>query len=147
MPFHRLSSCVAAVVAATFLAMPAAAAGLSVSGAWFRALPAHLPAGGYFELHNGTTATVSLIGAESPACAAIMLHKSVDTGGMTRMEKAPRIDVPAGGTVRFQPGGYHLMCMHPTAAMVRGATVPVTLQFTNHQTLTASFEVRGATGR
>jgi periplasmic copper chaperone A len=49
--------------------------------------------------------------------------------------------------VRFAPGGYHLMCMQPAAAMRPGKTVAVTLDFAGGETLSAPFPVRNATGK
>jgi copper(I)-binding protein len=57
------------------------------------------------------------------------------------------LKVPAHGTLSFQPGGYHLMCMKPQSSMKIGASVPVTLKFADGKTLTASFPVKGPGGK
>jgi len=134
------------VAALVVLPAGAQAAGPSVSGAWFRALPAHLPAGGYFELHNNGTSAISLVGAASPACDTVMLHQSSHSGGMAHMMPVAKVDVPGGGKVSFAPGGYHLMCMKPTPALTPGATVPVTLKFADGTKLDVTFDVRNASG-
>ena len=141
----RLSFCLAAA-ALSLLTAGAAAAGPVVSGAWWRAMPAHLPAGGYFELKNDSAAPLSLVGAASPACGMVMLHQSKHMGGMAHMVEVTSIDVPPGGKVSFAPGGYHLMCMQPTAAMTPGANVPVTLKFADGTRLTVTFAVRDTGG-
>ena len=87
-----------------------------------------------------------LVGAASPGCGALMLHRSVNDSGQERMEMVDSVPVPAHGEVKFAPGGYHLMCMSPTAEAARGRSVPVTLRFKDGGSLTASFPVRGATG-
>jgi hypothetical protein len=135
------------MIAALLLATPALAANMTVTGGWFRALPAKLPAGGYFTLHNGGAMPVSLIGAASPACGSLMLHKSMTMNGMASMESIESIPVPPGTDVTFAPGGYHLMCMQPTPAMKPGASVPVTLQFADGAKLTSNFAVKTATGK
>jgi copper(I)-binding protein len=127
-------------------ASPAIAAQVSVSGAWFRALPSNLPAGGYFALHNGGP-DVKLTGARSPACGMLMLHKSTEAAGMSSMAMVESVDAPAGGTVVFSPGGYHLMCTDPTAAMTPGAQVPVTFKFSDGTTTTVTFAVKNANGK
>jgi periplasmic copper chaperone A len=76
-----------------------------------------------------------------------MLHRSQDTGGMASMSDVARIDVAAGGTLQFAPGGYHLMCMNPTHVLRQGANVPVTLGFADGLKIGASFAVRSATGK
>jgi copper(I)-binding protein len=126
---------------------PAAPSGLAVSDAWFRALPGTLPAGGYFTLRNTGSAKVVLTGAESAACGALMLHRSESKGGMAGMDMVSAVDVPAGGSVSFTPGSYHLMCMAPKPVMKPGGRVPVTLQFQGGGAITAPFEVRNAAGK
>ncbi len=118
-----------------------------VANAWFRALPASLPAGGYFELRNLGRWPVTLTGAESGACGMLMMHKSESTKDAGSMEEVPSIDVPAHGSVRFSPGGYHLMCTDPAAQMKPGRVVAVTLRFSDTTTIVAKFRVRNARGR
>jgi copper(I)-binding protein len=125
----------------------AKAAEMTVSDAWIRALPPSVPSGGYFTLHNGGAKAVIPMSAESPACGMLMLHKSENRGGMGGMEDVTGADIPAGGTLRLTPGGYHLMCMHATPAIKPGTTVPVTLAFKAGSSITAKFQVRNAAGK
>ncbi len=125
----------------------AQAAAVTVSDAWFRALPPSVPSGGYFTLHNGGGKPVTLTGAQSPACGMLMLHKSENHGGMGAMVHVSDVDVPPGGTVQFAPGGYHLMCMDSKPLLKIGTGVPVTLSFADGTALTARFQVRGAAGK
>jgi copper(I)-binding protein len=57
------------------------------------------------------------------------------------------VDVGAGATLKFAPGGYHLMCMDPTPAIRPGNRVPVTLTFADGRRLMVSFPVRNAAGK
>jgi copper(I)-binding protein len=129
------------------LARAAPTAPVTVSDAWMRALPEKLPAGGYFTLHNGTAKTVTLSGAASPACGMLMLHQSDAMSGMARMNDVTQIDVAAGATLTFAPGGYHLMCMDPTEAVKPGGHIVVTLSFAGGARLQTVFAVRGANGK
>jgi copper(I)-binding protein len=138
---------VLSAVALLLLALPARAADITVSDGWFRALPAKLPSGGYFSLHNGGARSVTLTGASSPACGMLMLHKSDAMNGMSGMSDVENVLVAAGDTVRFAPGGYHLMCTDPTLAMRAGATVPVTLEFVGGTKISADFAVKDAKGK
>ena len=133
---------------AAMLAAPAFAAGpLSVSGAWIRAMPAGIPSGGYFTLRNDGGKDMVLTGASAPVCGSLMLHKSEMTGGMSAMHHVDEVDVPAGGSIAFAPGGYHLMCMDATPAITPGAMIPVTLMFKDGSKLTVPFSVRNAAGK
>jgi hypothetical protein len=120
---------------------------LTITGQWFRLVMPSLPAAGYFTLSNATAAPQRLVGAASPACGMLMLHKSVSANGTERMVMVPSVVVPAHGKVEFAPGGYHLMCMSPGPAMEPRQSVPVTLRLADGQTITAGFPVRGATGK
>jgi copper(I)-binding protein len=133
--------------AVALFAMPALAANVTLDNPWFRALPGSLPAGGYFTLHNASQTAITLTGASSPGCGMLMLHKSDTMNGMASMEDVTSVPVPAGGFVAFAPGGYHLMCMNPTAAMKPGARVPVSLQFADGTRIVAAFAVKNAKGQ
>ena len=57
------------------------------------------------------------------------------------------VPVPARAQVKFEPGGYHLMCVSPKPPRRPGSSVAVTLRFQDGGSLGwASFPVRGATG-
>ncbi|MGC2786302.1 MAG: copper chaperone PCu(A)C [Roseiarcus sp.] len=140
------SALCALALALSYPAAHAAEPGLVISQAWLRLIIPSRPAAGYFVLSNETGRTRTLVGAASPECGALMLHRSVNDNGQERMEMVDSVSVPAHGEVKFAPGGYHLMCMSPTAALARGRSVSVTLRFEDGGSLVASFPVRGATG-
>ncbi len=129
------------------LSTSAFAGDVVVTGGWFRTLPASVPSGGYFTLHNGSNKTITLTGASSPACGMLMLHKTEDKGGTMDMMDMPSIPVPAGTDLKFAPGGYHLMCTDATAAMKPGKTVPVTLELEGGAKIQATFAVKNAKGQ
>jgi periplasmic copper chaperone A len=124
----------------------AAEPGLSISDAWMRFILPSRPAAGYFTLSNGTAQARALVGAASPACGMLMLHRSLHENGEDRMVMVKSVPVPAHGAVEFAPGGYHLMCMSPKG-MSPGNSVAVTLRFDDGGTLSASFPVRNAAGK
>lgn len=131
----------------TIAASVAQADELSVTNAWIRALPRSVPSGGYFTLHNGGAKKAVLTGAESPGCGMLMLHRSENKGGMGSMMDVTSVDVAAGETVKFTPGGYHLMCMDAKPQIRPGNSVPVTLSFGDGRRLTVDFRIRSATGK
>lgn len=133
---------------ALLVAAPLAAAPLVVvTDGWFRALPGRLPAGGYFTLHNAMTKTITLNGASSTGCEMLMLHLSQSMSGMSSMSDVASIDVPPGSTLKFAPGGYHLMCMNPAPAIKPGAKVTVVLGFADGTKIPVLFAVRAANGK
>lgn len=121
----------------------ARAADIEVKDAWIRLLPAGVPAGGYMTIHNRTGQSIVLTGASSGAYGHVMLHRTVEQGGISRMLPVDRIEIPAGSTLAFAPGGYHVMLTKPNYAIAAGERVPVTLEFSDKHRITARFDVRG----
>jgi len=138
-------------IAVALAALAAIAAGpppgVAVHQPWMRSIIPSRPAAGYFTLTNDSATALSLVAASSPGCGMLMLHKSMDMGGQETMVMVKSIPLPAHGKVVFAPGGYHLMCMQPTAAVKPGGGVPVTLRFANGETITTTFPVRNAMGK
>ena len=130
-----------------WLSVGAWAADLNVSDAWIRVLPGGAPAGGYFFLHNGARQPIVLVSARSAAFGHVMMHKSVEEGGLSRMLPVERVEVPAGGKVTFAPGAFHLMLMQPNRKVAVGDRIKITLEFAGGQKLTTEFQVRGPSGK
>lgn len=139
--------CKILVASLLMISTHAFAGDLTLSGGWFRALPAGLPAGGYFTLTNNGAKDAVLTGAESPSCGMLMLHKSENSGGMSMMDMVSSVTVPAHGSLTFAPGAYHLMCMQPSAEMSPGGSVGVTLKFADGSKLDGTFAVKSARGQ
>lgn len=137
----------AIVTAALTLGMlaPAFAAGVKIENPWIRWLPANLPAGGYAKVVNDTDATVELVGASSPSYGEVMLHQTVEQGGVMKMLHVKSITIAAHKSMAFAPGGYHIMLMQPKPGIEPGQKLPVTLEFKGGEKVTAEFEVRKPT--
>jgi periplasmic copper chaperone A len=123
----------------------ASAAPLDITGAWFRSLPGKLPAAGYFTAQNNTSHDIAITGARAEGCGMLMMHQSTNTGGMSGMDMAEKVTVPAGGAIKFSPGGYHLMCTD--AHLKIGTKAPVLLNLSDGTAVAVAFQVRNATGK
>lgn len=110
-----------------------------------RLLPGDRPLAGYVTVANNSGEQVTVIGASSPDFGMVMLHRSVERDGQSSMEHVAELPVAAGATVRFEPGGYHLMLMHARRSLAVGDTVPITITFANGDSRKVNFTVRGAT--
>jgi copper(I)-binding protein len=117
-------------------------ADLVLSGGYMQTTIPSVPAAGYFTLENKGETDYDLVGASSPGCGSVMLHKSEEINGVSTMYHVDSVPVPAHKNVTFAPGGFHLMCMSPTASLKPGSSVPVTLNFKNGDKLTSDFPVR-----
>lgn len=102
----------------------------AVSGAWVRPPQgADLPAAGYLVITGGSQAD-ALLSVSSPAAGTVMLHQTTtDSAGMTGMQMVDRLAVPAGATVKLEPGGYHLMLEDITGTLTVGGKVQLDLTF------------------
>jgi hypothetical protein len=73
----------------------------------------------------------------------VELHEtSTDASGMTGMHPVARIEVPAGGEVKLQPGGFHLMLMSLTKPLAVGDKVEIDLVFEHAGRIVVQAEVR-----
>ncbi|HET6183172.1 MAG TPA: copper chaperone PCu(A)C [Acetobacteraceae bacterium] len=122
-----------------------AASPVAVTDGWFRYITPQVPAGGYMRLQNTSQAPAALVGAASPACGMVMLHRTETQNGAEAMRMVEAVAVPPNQSVVFAPGGYHLMCMEPR--MKPGQRVPMTLRFKDGQQVTTQFAVYGAAGK
>ena len=136
-----------ALIPAT-IALPVAAGtnDLTLSDAYVQVTIPSRPAAGYFTLKNTGDKDRVIVGASSPACGSTMLHRSESAGGVETMREVKSVTVPAHGSVKFAPGGLHIMCMSPGEALEPGATTRMTLSFKDGDSLTSDFMVRSVTG-
>lgn len=117
-------------VAAVFLAFPAWAGDIEISGAFMRAPPKGAPAGGAFlTIKNNGSQDDRLLSAQANISKTVELHTHVVDGNVMRMRQVESIAVPAGGTAELKPGGDHIMFIGLEKAPQEGDTVPVTLTF------------------
>lgn len=88
-----------------------------------------------------------MVGASTSAFGQTLMHRTIEEQGRSRMVHVGKIEVPAGGRLEFAPGGYHLMLVQPTRELSFGERIPMTLEFSGSQKLTAEFVVRGPAGK
>ncbi|MDG1459804.1 MAG: copper chaperone PCu(A)C [Pseudoprimorskyibacter sp.] len=84
----------------------------------------------FFMIHGGETAD-RLLDARSEAAKRVELHTHIMTqDGLAKMVRLKDgIEIPAGGMVRLERGGMHVMFMGLTAPFEQGMPITVTLVF------------------
>ena len=122
------------------LAAGAACAAPKVAAAWSRPAAAGTTGAGFMTLTGGGAAD-SLVGVTSPAARKVEMHRSSVSGGVASMQAVRAVAVPAGGSVTFAPGGYHLMFLGLTRPLKTGDRLPATLTFASGAKVTVSFVV------
>ena len=100
---------------------------LSARDAWIRATPGSDVAAAYLTLHNPSAQTISILGVRSPRARGAMIHESTLVNGESRMRPHERLALAAGETLRFAPGGLHIMLQGVTRPLSPGEEVPIEL--------------------
>lgn len=90
---------------------------------------------------NGGDGDDRLLGAETPAALDVEVHLTEVADGRATMTILDEVEVPAGETVRFRPGGLHLMLVVPDETVTVGGTFELTLRFDRSGELTVPVEV------
>jgi copper(I)-binding protein len=136
-----------------------AGAELRIENAWARPVSLASPAGGtaddahaahaggsngavYLTLRNTGREADRLVGAESPAAHLAEVHRSGVEDGIMRMRPADGVPVPAGESVRMEPGGLHIMLIHLNKPLEPGDRFPLRLHFEKSGTQQVEVEVR-----
>ena len=119
-----------AVTAATLPAFAADAKSgvqaVRVANGWVRApVAGQKVAAAYLDLTS--TRNAVLVGAGSAVAARVELHETTNEGGVMRMRPLPRLELPAGQTVKLAPSGAHIMLFELTQPIKLGDKVPLTL--------------------
>jgi hypothetical protein len=104
---------------------------LSITGAFTRATLPNAPVGGaYLTITNSGAADDRLVSVTTPAAGVSQIHEMKMDGDVMKMNELPDgLVIPAGETVKLEPGGYHLMLMQLTGPLVEGQSITVTLTF------------------
>lgn len=117
---------------------------IAISEAWARATPPGASvAGGYLTIDNRGSSDDRLLSVQSAASEAVEIHSmSMDGGVMRRRRLDEGLALPAGASVRLEPGGLHLMFIRPSSPFSEGTVVSATLTFEHGGTQTVEFPVR-----
>jgi hypothetical protein len=118
----------------------------------------------YMKIENTGSEADALLGAASPVAETVEVHETVAMeapaptdgmggmetpaasdgmgGGMMGMQPIARLEIPAGGSVALEPGGYHIMLIGLKQELVAGETIEITLTFEKAGEVKVTAEVR-----
>lgn len=115
----------------------------TIQSPWVRAAPPGAKSlAAYLVLHNGCKAAVEVVDVESLDFGMPMIHRTVEEGGVSRMRPAGKLVLAPGESLRFEPGGLHLMLMQPLRPLAEGDVARVRLVLADGRRLFAGFPVR-----
>ena len=122
------------------LAASASLAQVKVDQAWARpTVPGQQGGGGFLSITS--PAGDRLIGGSTPLAERFELHTMAMKGDVMEMRQLDAVDLPAGKTVEFKPGGLHVMFIGLKQPLAIGSKVPVTLKFEKAGEVKVEFDV------
>ena len=89
--------------------------------------------GAFIEVENRGKRVERLLSVSFPKTVSERgeLHTMKHEDGKMIMREVPKFEIPAGGKLKLQPGGDHLMLIGIKEPLKAGSTVKATLQFEN----------------
>lgn len=103
---------------------------LHIDHPWSREMPPVAPtAAAYFVVRNDGAEADRLLGASSPVAGKAELHEHLHADGVMKMQHVEDVAIPAGGEVRFEPMGYHVMLFGLQQQARDGERFPLSLKF------------------
>lgn len=121
-----------------------AQAELVIENGWIRAVPpVSTTTAGYFVARNTGEAPLVLEGVSAEIAGAAEMHEmSANEDGTRSMHRLRDVEVAAGDSVVFVPGGKHLMLFRLARPLAVGESLPVCLAVRDGDTVCADFVVR-----
>lgn len=131
MRIRQLMLAVAGLCAVLFgaPAVHAADNGMMIHDAWVQFVPGTKATAAYFSLMNHGNKSQELVGAECDAFEKAELHTTSIHDGVATMAPLAQVEVAAMKTVKFAPGGMHVMLIGPKGSLKDGDKVELRLVF------------------
>jgi copper(I)-binding protein len=101
--------------------------------------------GAFIEVENRGKRVERLLSVSFPKTVSERgeLHTMKHENGKMIMREVPKFEIPAGGKLKLQPGGDHLMIIGIKEPLKAGSTVKATLQFENAGKVDVDLMVKG----
>jgi hypothetical protein len=104
------------------------------------------PGAAYFTLKGGPVAD-RLMSVSSPLAVRTELHDMKMEGGVARMAPIEGgVELPAGGEIKFETGGRHVMLYDVSPKAVAGGKMPLRFTFASGASLDAEAEIMAPGG-
>lgn len=131
------------IVSTLLLSMAAlsAHAEVTIKDAWVRAtVPQQMATGAFFQIQSSTD--VRVVSVQSSAAGVAEIHEMKMENNLMKMRAIEHLDLTAGKTVEFKPGGYHLMLMDLKKQIKAGDLIPLTLTVEGKDKKRESIEIK-----
>ena len=91
-------------------------------------LPGSVASVAYLVVSNRADRDATLLNVSSPQFKRVELHETTMSEGVSRMRHLAEVELPAGTTTRFEPGGKHIMLMEPIENIHPGVSITLNIQ-------------------
>jgi copper(I)-binding protein len=124
-------------------AAPEAPEGITVTDGWM-AMPAVAgnPGAVYFTIANSSDRNRMIRAADVLGAGSAAMHQMGTWNLEPSMDEVMQLDVPAGETIEFKPGDYHVMAMDLDETLEVGSQTEVTLTFVGGDKVSFPVEIR-----
>lgn len=117
--------------------------GIAVEGQWARPGNEGRMSAAYFLISNFEKEPDTLIGVSSDVAQLTEIHESYEQEeGMMGMRERTEVIIPPKSTIRFEPGGLHVMFIQLREPLIAGETFDLTLHLANQGDIVVSMQVR-----
>lgn len=124
------------------LVMPVVTQALEIKNAYVRGLPPNQRnTAAFFTVENAGAEAVELQAGSSAAAAQLEIHAHRHQNGMMSMQMQSSVRVEAGQSLRFVPGGYHLMLIDLKRPLKEGESVSFSLRAADGEELSVTAPV------
>lgn len=96
----------------------------------------------YMTLSNLAASDRHILNIDADIAGQAQVHKHSYENGMMKMRHVAHAQVPAGGRLVFEPGGYHIMLLDIAEPPAVGTEFSVTMEFDGGESFTFPVEVR-----
>lgn len=85
----------------------------------------------FMTIKNNTGSDIALLKVTSNIAKSIELHEHIHNNGLMQMRQVSKIIIPANGSKKLQPGGFHIMLFGLQRKIKAGEKVHLILEFDN----------------
>lgn len=104
-------------------------------------IPGQSVSAGYFTMQNVGEVSNKLVAVSSVSADRIEMHTHTHENGMMSMKKLDFVDVPAGGSLEFVPGGHHLMVFSLDDMALESGYIELKFDFEGGELITAKANI------
>jgi copper(I)-binding protein len=118
------------------------ASGITVSDAWARPAMQGDIGAVYFLLQNHSASVDELTGISSDVAETVEMHESKMEGDVMKMQQISYLPIEGQASIKFEPGGYHVMLIRLKQELKVGDEIEISLHFKENEDITITVPVQ-----